>query len=93
MIHLLLCINYWLSVTPVTETYVFDYKEERMPAVAVITLHNNAYHPYHGIRMFYDKGEMGKSNSITYTFKTGLFRIRVMTGYQFGVTTNAPELK
>jgi hypothetical protein len=81
LINLLLCINYWFSFNPVTETYSFRAGEAKVGAI--IILPNNTYSAYHGIRMFWDPGNMEQNSRITYTFKTGLFGIRVMTGYEF----------
>jgi hypothetical protein len=93
LINALLCINYWLSFNPVTETYMLHWNYQRVQAglstngefqrSSLVTLSNNAYSAYPGIRMFWDYEQMEHCRKITYTFKTGFLGIRVMTEYEF----------
>ena len=91
-LNLILLINFIFSFNPQKETYTlqrdtqtvhskFTYNSSSQTTTE-ITLQNNAYNKYYGIRIFKDI-ESIKGWKITYTFKTGIFRIRVMTDYEF----------
>jgi len=48
-----------------------------------IYLENNAYSEYPGMRTFLDYEEMRNRKHVTYTFKSGLLGLRVMTDHEF----------
>jgi hypothetical protein len=95
IINLLLTINYVFSVSEHQETYRFKrgyywnvsaHGAHGEPDVAMstkIALENNVYQSYWGMRTFLSVDNIGPTERITYTFKRGLFGIRVMTKYKF----------
>lgn len=93
IINLLLMVNYLVSFHPVSETHLFNHTYQRVEATvqsggmdqrsSLIRLRNDKHDAYPGIRMFWDFQKLAPCSKITYTFKTGLFGIRVMTDYHF----------
>lgn len=85
IISLLLCINYFFSSNPHTETYVMirHYTGARRSVQAYISLPGDKYRDYYGIRVFLDYKPIAENDLITYTFKDGLLGVRVMTGARF----------
>ena len=90
-VNILLIINYTFSHSPVYESYFFIEKINVVNSYtvynnnntnSVIELEKNQYKNYPGIRFFFDIRELLFKNQITYTFKTGLFNLKVMTGYK-----------
>ena len=87
LVSILLDINFIFSSNEVKETY--RYFNELQPSgrgpqqTTTIILEGNKYEEYPGIRVFMDYEEMRGHSAITYTFKKGLFGLRVMTHYQF----------
>jgi hypothetical protein len=85
-ISLLLSINYIGSSNYSTETYYFNTSQsskEHSRESTYIHLDYDQYEDYPGIRIFWDYSVIQFNNTITYTFKEGLFGIRVMTDYRF----------
>ena len=91
IINITLLMNFIISRNPVQETYYFSNRIESSQKggheSTFITLSNNEYEKYYGIRIFVNFEQMRYSNRITYTFKEGLFGIRVMSDYEF-IQTN-----
>lgn len=91
-LNILFLFNYLFSFDPVKETYGIGRNSEtvyskisqrpRKQTTTGITLENNAYENYYGIRVFMDEENI-KGGHITYTFKTGILGVRVMTDYEF----------
>ena len=92
VLNLLFLINYVFSFNPQKETYTLQRNSQTVfskytghsssQTTTEITLQNHAYEKYYGIRTFIDSENI-KGWQITYTFKTGIFGIRVMTDYEF----------
>ncbi len=91
-ISVLLLLNSLISFNPQTEVYSYKHYQywargkngtEELVTSTYIILENNKYENYYGIRVFQDYQQMTASNCITYTFKTGIFGIRVMKDYKF----------
>lgn len=89
----ILIINYFISFSPKQETYFYQ-KNSQMVFSRIgyrtynqnsteITLQNNAYENYYGIRVFLSEENIKGGYKITYTFKTGILGMRVMTDYSF----------
>lgn len=87
-------INYIFSFNPKTETYTFQRQiqvvQNRNPRGSVsrglsteLLLQDYAYEDYYGIKTFLMEENIISTYKITYTFKTGLFGIRVMTNLHF----------
>jgi hypothetical protein len=83
-------INYIVSFNATTETYHFSgnyevvyskYSQSGSQKTTLITLENNTYQAYYGIRMFCDFDEVNRGYTIKYYFKTGLFGIRVLKDF------------
>jgi len=96
-LNTILLINYVFSFNPQKETYFLRQNTQRVynridgykPSTQTttgVTLQDYAYDKYYGIRIFMDN-ESIKGRQITYTFKTGIFGIRVMTDYEFKAST------
>jgi hypothetical protein len=87
VVNLFFGINYVFSRNPVSETYIFGREAQQSfrgyQESTTIILERNQYDEYIGIRFFFDYEQMKNSRYITYTFRDGLFGIRVMTKYQF----------
>lgn len=93
VLNLFLLINYVISFNPQLETYRFSKGRENIydshahyqgsQNTSMIYLSENAYEPYWGIRVFASYEKVCSGYQIQYTFKTGLFGIRVMTDYRF----------
>lgn len=91
--NLILLLNYMFSFNPINETYRFSRNSEtvtsmskfktRSQMTSLITLENDAYDNYFGIRVFGSQEDIMGTDKITFTFKTGLLGIKVMTDYQF----------
>ena len=87
-----LVLNFYFSFNPKQETYYFKYRlrkhlgrHESTRETTMIDLENNTYEEYKGIRVFSSLSKMrnGHAIKIRYTFKEGLFGLRVMTDYKF----------
>jgi len=92
VVNLFFLINYGLSSGPFEEKYFFTHNSQivktvkggtRSQRTTFITLENNQYENYPGLRLFMDYNEMQYSNEIIYTFEKGLFGIPVMKDYTF----------
>ncbi len=87
MLSLFFTLNFVFSRNPVTETYTYslDYEQDRHgnTSTTLIQLPRNAYGAYFGVRVFIDHQTLIDSDLITYTFKDGLFGLRVMADYEF----------
>lgn len=87
IVNSLYVVNYTFSSNPVMETYRFKNSLQNTwrgkRETTTIVLENNRYREYYFLRFFMDFKEMGNSNKIRYTFKDGLFGLRVMTDYEF----------
>lgn len=91
-LNTILFLNYIFSFNPQKETYSIGRdiqtvytRISQKPSTQTTTgivLQDNAYEKYYGIRVFMDKENI-KGGRITYTFKTGILGIRVMTDYEF----------
>lgn len=80
-------INYLASQHPVKEEYPFELKRHsiedgRFEEDMLITLKDNAYEDYAGIRFFLRAKQFRKHRSIIYTFEEGLFGWKVMCDYE-----------
>ena len=92
-LNFLLLINYTVSFDEKQEFYQFtgsydtvinsNHSGVRIQQSTLITLKDNAYNKYYGIRMFLRFEEVVSANSIRYTFKKGILGFRVMTDYSF----------
>lgn len=93
ILNTILVLNYFISFNPKQETYFYQ-KNSQMVFSRIgyrsynqnsteITLQNNAYDNYYGIRVFVSEENIKGGYKITYTFKTGIFGLRVMTDYSF----------
>jgi hypothetical protein len=93
LLNTILIINYYISFDPTQETYFYQ-KNSQMVFSRIgyrsynqnsteITLQNNAYDKCYGIRVFLSEENIKGGYKITYTFKTGVFGLRVMTDYSF----------
>jgi hypothetical protein len=87
-----LLLNYYISFNPKQETYYFQYqlrehlgRYESTRKTTMIDLENKKYEEFKGIRVFLSLSKMrnGDAIKIRYTFKEGIFGIRVMTDYKF----------
>ncbi len=87
---LLFLLNFLISSNPVTETYFFEFGAQRSRTgteeTTYITLENNTYDKYVGLRIFINYEEMKDAVTITYTFEEGLLGLRVMKDYKFNET-------
>lgn len=85
VISSLLCVNYFFSNNAHTETYLMvkHYTGTRRSVQAYISLPQNKYGEYYGMRVFLDYTPIANNNSITFTFKDGLLGLRVVTAYRF----------
>ncbi|KOY86343.1 hypothetical protein AD998_09480 [bacterium 336/3] len=91
VMSLFLCFNYFFSSYPTQETYQYHvhlqyYKNRRPKVSSKITLKYDGYEKYGeyiGLQVFWDYKPIESSSNIRYTFKQGLFGIRVMTDYEF----------
>jgi hypothetical protein len=87
LINSFFVLNFVFSSNPTTEHYLYIMTREKTKSgsqeTTLITLHHNEYSEYPGIRLFFDYDEMRHGNSIIYTFKEGLFGLRVLTDYEF----------
>lgn len=93
ILNTLLILNYYISFSPTQETYFYQ-KNSQMVFSRIgyrsynqnsteITLQNNAYDNYYGIRVFVSEENIKGGYKITYIFKTGILGLRVMTDYSF----------
>jgi hypothetical protein len=92
-LNLFFLINYLISFNPKTETYTFQRqmqvtKNRRGGGVSrglstELLLQDYAYEDYYGIKTFVMEENIIPTYKITYTFKTGIFGIRVMTNLHF----------
>ncbi len=86
-LSLFLTFNFVFSRNPATETYSFSLVQEHSKhgstSTTLVELPGGAYAPYFGIRAFLDRDQMIGTDVVTYTFKDGLFGIRVMTDWKF----------
>lgn len=89
IINLFFVINFTFSTNATLETYHFIKEKQRVRVrngsqeSTLIILDNNKYSEYPIIRIFFDYEPMQYKNHITYTFKDGLFGIRIMKDYHF----------
>jgi len=85
-------VNYVFSFNPMHEEYTFNktyqtihskYSGTATQQTSLIVLENNAYDDFFGIRVFADYKPIAVTSKINYTFKKGVFGVRVMTSYYF----------
>ncbi len=96
-LNVLFAINYVVSFNTEVETYRYKPKHEIVPSrisrpfywrlrskspTSLIILEGEKYKEYKGLRVFLFYGEVIDNNTVTYTFKTGIFGIRVMKDYK-----------
>ena len=79
-------MNFVYSSSAIFENYHFTKKMNigkggKWEATSFLLLENNMYADYPGIRVFIDYDSI-KGSTIKYTFKEGLFGLRVMTNYE-----------
>lgn len=83
---LLLTINYYISFAPKTETYtytsVYDNSNNK-PVYMQIVLDGDVYSDYPGIMIFHGGRRPQNYRRINYTFKRGIFGLRVMYDFEF----------
>jgi hypothetical protein len=78
-VNVVLLVNYFVSFNPVNEQYFFGPYQN----TTAIQLENNTYDEYMGMRFYVtDQKLASKGNTIIYTFKQGIFGLRVMTAYE-----------
>lgn len=95
-LHLLFCLNYFVSRAEAEETYRFYTTYEavisrsfgiQMRKTTMLTsgivLEDNMYSEYPGIRIFSSPDKFSGRSSITYTFSRGLLGMRVVKDYRF----------
>ena len=84
VLNLLFVINFLFSANPGWETYSFKPMENNTDGkLAYITLENNRYRDFNGIRIFASYDGMKNNNKIAYKFEEGLFGFRVMKDFRF----------
>jgi hypothetical protein len=93
--NVLLLTNYLISFNEKNEFYTFNKNFEtvfnqnrpsrgsQIQQSTLITLKDNAYDNYYGIRVFLNIDEVKNSIGVRYTFKTGIFGVRVLTNHSF----------
>ncbi|MES2763733.1 MAG: hypothetical protein V4677_16075 [Bacteroidota bacterium] len=96
-INLVFLVNYLVSFNPKTETYTFQRYVQAVQNTGRGFGHNSvsrglstelllqdyAYEDYYGIKFFLMPESIIPTYKITFTFKTGIFGIRVMTDRHF----------
>lgn len=93
LLNIVLVLNYYISFSPKQETYFYQRNSQMVFSTigyrsynqnsTEITLQNNVYDNYYGIRVFISEENIKGGYKITYTFKTGILGLRVMTDYSF----------
>ena len=83
IISTLLLLNYYFSSNERTETYTLQTEYPYVQRDTFITLENDIYTEYPGLRIFSDYDEVQRAREIQYKMKDGLFGIKVMTDYFF----------
>lgn len=98
ILNLFLVVNYTFSSNRQQETYALGHQYERNVSphrnyglnstsrfreTTAITLEDDKYSEYYGIRVFLDFESMKNANEITYYFEDGLLGFRVLKDYQF----------
>ncbi len=87
VINIFFLINFAISFNPKTESYSYFHTTHlsrsgsSYESSSFIYLENKAYEEYYGLRSFSDYTALEENNRITFTFKEGLFGLRVMTDY------------
>jgi hypothetical protein len=85
----LLCINYFISFSPVEEVYTYSSTREasrhgRSVKGSMILLNNNAFDSYPSVRFFFDYDSIpGNRRKITYRVKKGILFYKVYTERYF----------
>lgn len=92
-LNLIFLINYLISFNPKTETYTFQRQMQvtknrigggvSRGLSTELLLQDYKYEDYYGIKTFIMEENIIPTYKITYTFKTGIFGIRVMTNLHF----------
>ncbi|MCW3788790.1 J domain-containing protein [Plebeiibacterium sediminum] len=78
-INLLFLINYFIASNPTYETYWYSYSyHDPSPILPKITLENNRYDKYTGIRLIFDGEKIIGHGKITYLIKDGCLGFRVV---------------
>jgi len=84
VLNLLFVTNFLFSTNPGWETYSFKQIENNAEGnLAYISLENNRYRDFNGIRIFASYDAMKNNNKIAYKFEEGLFGFRVMKDFRF----------
>lgn len=86
-VNLVLLVNYLVSFNPVNEHHFFGPDGRSI----AIRLENNEYDDYVGVRFFVnDDKPAARGNTIVYTFKEGIFGLRVMTAHEIIYRDRSP---
>jgi len=98
ILNLFLVVNYAFSGNRQQETYALSHQYDKNVAfnrsfsfkktsefieTTAVTLENDKYSEYYGIRVFLDFERMKNANKITYYFEDGLLGFRVLKDYNF----------
>lgn len=87
IVNIFFLINFTISFNPKTESYSyfqtthFSRTGNRYESSSFIYLENKTYEKYNGLRLFSQLNDLDENNRITFTFKDGLFGLRVMKNY------------
>ena len=84
LINTFFLFNFIFSFNPFTETYQFTFWHEGMGGkgeTSLLILKDNAYSVYPGIRLFHDFEKLKYKKQITYTFKEGIFGLRIVSDF------------
>jgi len=79
LINLLFTINFIFSSNLATESYWYTYEYNNIPGIyKSVTLDNNVYKEYAGIRMIFNTELVKEHCRITYEIKNGCFGLKVV---------------
>lgn len=81
-LSMFLALNFLFSSESVEESRHFHTPDMGQEST-YIRLEDDAYEPYLGIRVFLNFDQIRFNNTVTYTFRKGLFGPRVMTDFRF----------
>ncbi len=90
VINLFFLFNYVFSNNPKEEVYYFTKQIQSVKGKehesSLITLENNKYSAFTGIRLFFDYNKMFQKDYISYTFEDGLLGWKVVKSVDFFYT-------
>lgn len=96
LVNTLLALNFFISFNPVKEQYHYGlstqtvYTEHPYSSSTqnstLVVLENNVYSAFPGLRIFNDYEQLRLHNTVRYTFKTGCFGLRVLSGCELVYT-------